>query len=75
MNLNPAGFSRSDLSTSWEEVTIQTPSGWNVIRLEDIRSYTPPPMKDIEVQLRQAAAREALGKYVTNLRGKANIIQ
>ena len=56
-------------------VPIQTPNGWNVVRLEDVRNYTLPSMKDIDAQLRQAAAREAFSNYVTKLRDKANIVQ
>jgi hypothetical protein len=45
------------------------------VRVDDDRKYTPPAMKDIEAQLRQAVAREAFEKYVTNLRDNAKIVQ
>jgi peptidyl-prolyl cis-trans isomerase C len=66
-----ANLSKGRLSA----VPIQTPSGWNVTRLDDVRNYTPPEMTDIEAQLRQAAAREALSNYVKGLRDKAKIVQ
>ena len=56
-------------------VPIQTASGWNVTRVDDVRAYTPPSMTEIEPQLRQAAARSALAAYVTELRNKSKVLQ
>jgi peptidyl-prolyl cis-trans isomerase C len=54
---------------------IQTRSGWNIVRVDDVRDYTPPPIQDIESQLRQAAAQEQLSNYVQSLQDKAKIVR
>lgn len=54
---------------------LQTRLGWNVVRVDDIRNYTPPPMKDIESQLRQAAAQQQLSNYIQSLQEKAKIVR
>jgi peptidyl-prolyl cis-trans isomerase C len=54
---------------------IQTRGGWNVVRVDDVRDYTPPKMKDIESQLRQAAAQQQLSDYVKSLQDKAKIVR
>lgn len=54
---------------------LQTRMGWNVVRVDDVRDYTPPAMKDIESQLRQAAAQEQLSKYIQSLQEKAKIVR
>lgn len=54
---------------------IQTRSGWNVIRVDDVRDYTPPAMKDIENQLRQAVAQQQLSNYIQSLQDKAKIVR
>ena len=56
-------------------VPIQTRGGWNVVRVDEIRDYTPPAMADIEPQLRQAASQQALADYVQGLQEKATIVQ
>lgn len=54
---------------------LQTRMGWNVVRVDDMRDYTPPPMKDVESQLRQAAAQQQLSNYIQSLQEKAKIIR
>lgn len=54
---------------------IQTRGGWNVVRVDDIRDYAPPKMKDIENQLRQAAAQQQLSDYIKSLQEKAKIVR
>ena len=54
---------------------IQTRAGWNVVRVDDVRAYTPPAMKDIENQLRQAAAQKQLAQYIKSLQEKAKIVR
>lgn len=56
-------------------VPIQTRSGWNVVRVDEIRDYTPPSMDEIEPQLTQAASQLAWAEYVQGLRDKAKIVQ
>lgn len=54
-------------------VPILTQSGWNVIRVDDIRSYKIPSVKEIEPQLQQAALQKSLAEYVESLQKKAII--
>ncbi len=54
---------------------LQTRLGWNVVRVDDVRDYTPPAMKDIENQLRQAAAQQQLSNYIQSLQEKAKIVR
>lgn len=54
---------------------IQTRGGWNVVRVDDVRDYAPPKMKDIENQLRQAAAQQQLSDYIKSLQEKAKIVR
>jgi peptidyl-prolyl cis-trans isomerase C len=56
-------------------VPIQTQSGWNVIRVDEVRDFTPPKLADIEGQLRQAAAQKQLAAYVQSLQTEAKIVQ
>jgi peptidyl-prolyl cis-trans isomerase C len=66
-----ANLSKGGLST----VPIQTQAGWIVVQLDDVRTFSVPTMKDIEPQLRDAAAKKALAAYVQDLRAKAKVIQ
>jgi len=56
-------------------VPIQTRAGWNVIRVDGIRDFTPPPMAEIENQLRQAATQKQLSTYIQKLQSNAKIVQ
>lgn len=52
---------------------LQTRMGWNVVKVDDVKDYTPPAQKDIEGQLRQAAAQQQLSNYIQSLQEKAKI--
>ncbi len=54
---------------------IQTNLGWNVVRIDEVRDYTPPTLEDIESDLRQAAAQKQLSDYIQSLQEKAQIIR
>lgn len=56
-------------------VPIQTRAGWNVIRVDGVRDFTPPPMAEIESQLRQAATQKQLSAYIQKLQSDAKIVQ
>lgn len=56
-------------------VPIQTRAGWNVIRVDGIRDFSPPPMAEIENQLRQAATQKQLSTYIQKLQSEAKIVQ
>jgi peptidyl-prolyl cis-trans isomerase C len=52
---------------------IQTPNGWNVVRVEDVRNFTPPKFEDATVQLRGSLIQQRRNAYVNQLRDDANI--
>lgn len=56
-------------------VPIQTPSGWNIVRVDDFRPYKLPNMKELEPQLIQAANRKVWLKYIQDLRDKAKVVR
>jgi peptidyl-prolyl cis-trans isomerase C len=52
---------------------IQTPSGWNVVRVEDVRNFAPPKFEDATVQLRASLIQQRRAAYLAQLRDAANI--
>lgn len=56
-------------------VPIQVNNGWSIVRVDDIRNYTPPDMKAIEPNLRQAIIQKALSAYAQDLYKNAKIVQ
>ena len=56
-------------------VPIQTRGGWNVIRVDGIRDFTPPKMEEIDSQLRQAVTQKQLSEYIQKLQSEAKIVQ
>jgi peptidyl-prolyl cis-trans isomerase C len=52
---------------------IQAPNGWNVVRVEDVRNFTPPKFEDATVQLRGSLIQQRRTAYVNQLRDAANI--
>lgn len=47
--------------------------GWHVIKVEETRQKSPPPLEQIKEQLTALVAQEKLQELVTNLRSKAKI--
>jgi peptidyl-prolyl cis-trans isomerase C len=52
---------------------IQTPNGWNVVRVEDVRNFAPPKFEDATVQLRASLIQQRRAAYLAQLRDAANI--
>jgi peptidyl-prolyl cis-trans isomerase C len=52
---------------------IQTPNGWNVVRVEDVRNFVPPKFEDATVQLRASLIQQRRAAYLAQLRDAANI--
>jgi peptidyl-prolyl cis-trans isomerase C len=52
---------------------IQTPTGWNVVRVEDVRNFVPPKFEDATVQLRASLIQQRRAAYLAQLRDAANI--
>jgi len=66
VNLNPGQISAAP---------IQTNLGWNIVRIDEVREYTPPSLSEIESDLRQAAAQKQLSAYIESLQEKAEIVR
>ena len=52
---------------------IQTPSGWNVLRVENIRPFVTPQFEDSLEQLRASLVQQRRAAYLAQLRASANI--
>lgn len=55
------------------EEPVQTQFGWHVIKVEDRRTAEPPPLEQVEGQLRQQLAQEVVAEKVQALRDNATI--
>ncbi|MEQ9122359.1 MAG: peptidylprolyl isomerase, partial [Alphaproteobacteria bacterium] len=53
------------------ETPVETQFGWHVIKVEDIKSDAPPPFYEMQEELRQQAATEAMIGALDALRGNA----
>jgi peptidyl-prolyl cis-trans isomerase C len=52
---------------------IETPSGWQVLKLEARRSLSPPPLEAVGAQLRRTLEQRALQARLQTLRGSARV--
>jgi peptidyl-prolyl cis-trans isomerase C len=52
---------------------VQTPAGWQVLRLEEKRTLTPPTLEAVKPQLRQALAQRQLQAKLAALRSSAKV--
>lgn len=52
---------------------IQTPGGWNLVRVEDTRAFTPPRYEESLDQLRASLVQQRRAAYLTELRKAAKI--
>jgi peptidyl-prolyl cis-trans isomerase C len=52
---------------------IQTPSGWNVLRVENIRPFVIPQFEESLEQLRASLVQQRRATYLAQLRASANI--
>jgi peptidyl-prolyl cis-trans isomerase C len=52
---------------------IQTPGGWNVVRVEDVRNFVPPKFEEATDQLRASLIQQRRAAYLAQLRDAANI--
>jgi peptidyl-prolyl cis-trans isomerase C len=57
----------------YTKTPVHTQFGWHVIQVEDRREAAPPSFEDSKPQLKEEAAREAIGSTLRELRGKAKI--
>ena len=54
---------------------IQTPAGWNIIKLEDKRAFVPPSFDLAKNDIRQMLLQQQRFEYVKTLRDKAKVVQ
>lgn len=52
---------------------VETPSGWQVLRLEAQRTYSPPPIGAVEASLRRTLEQRALQASLQALRDSARV--
>lgn len=52
---------------------VQTPAGWQVLRLEEKRALTPPTLEAVKPQLRQALAQRQAQAKLAALRSSAKV--
>jgi peptidyl-prolyl cis-trans isomerase C len=55
-------------------VPVQTPYGWHVIKLDDVRPATPPSYDTVKESLRTALQKQQLAKLFNDLRAKAKVV-
>jgi peptidyl-prolyl cis-trans isomerase C len=57
----------------YSKAPVQTQFGWHVIKLEDTRKQTPPPLEAIKGQLSPMLQRQKVQTMVENLRKQAKV--
>ena len=55
------------------DVPVQTQFGWHVIRLDDVRESSPPPLEQVKPQIQQELERRRVQTLQQDLRAKAKI--
>src|SRR5882672_5163048 len=58
---------------TYTETPVQSPFGWHVIQLDDVRAQPFPPFDTVKPQLQQRLQEQEVQKYVMELRSKAKI--
>ena len=52
---------------------VQSPFGWHVIRVDDVRDAKVPPFEEVRPQIQQRMQAQALDKYLRDLRVKNGV--
>jgi len=52
---------------------VQTPVGWQVLKLEDKRPLTPPALENVTAQLKTAVAQKQVQAKLAALRAAAKV--
>jgi peptidyl-prolyl cis-trans isomerase C len=55
------------------DTPVHTQFGWHIIRVDDIRAITPPPLDQVRAQIVQQIQQEKLQAFEENLRKQAKI--
>jgi peptidyl-prolyl cis-trans isomerase C len=77
---NPSGFVKpfADAMAKLKkgemtDTPVKSDFGWHIIRVDDIRDVTPPPMDQVKPQIMQELERQRVRKFQEDLRAKAKI--
>lgn len=54
---------------------IQTPSGWNIVKLDDKRPFKAPPFSEVQNQLRQQLLQRQRIELINKLRSEAKVVK
>ncbi len=57
----------------YTDMPVKTDFGWHVIRLDDVRETTPPPLEQVRPQIKQELERRRVQTLQTDLKAKAKI--
>lgn len=71
--VKPFGDALMDLSKGQVSAPVQSPFGWHIIKLEDVRDLKIPPMDEIKPQLTQRLQQNAVKDLIAELRAKEKI--
>jgi len=52
---------------------VQSPFGWHIIRLDDVRDLKVPPFEEVRPQIQQRLQQQAVQGIISDLRSKAKI--
>ncbi len=55
------------------DTPVHTQFGWHIIRVDDTRPITPPPLEQVKPQVVQQLQQEKLQAFEENLRKQAKI--
>jgi peptidyl-prolyl cis-trans isomerase C len=55
------------------EKPVRTQFGYHIIRLDDVRTSTPPPLAQVSQQIRQDLERARIERLQQTLRAKAKV--
>ncbi|RZF25290.1 peptidylprolyl isomerase [Paraburkholderia sp. UYCP14C] len=55
------------------DTPVHTQFGWHIIRVDDVRAITPPPLEQVRAQIVQQIQQEKLQAFEENLRKNAKI--
>ncbi|MCG6933682.1 MAG: peptidylprolyl isomerase [Gallionella sp.] len=58
---------------SYTKVPVQSPFGWHIIKLDDVRALKVPTFEQLKPQLMQRLQQQSIKDYVADLRSKAKI--
>ena len=64
-----SGLNKGKVSRS----PVQSPFGWHILKLEDVRRVKPPKFEDVKRKIKQQLIEKKLREYLDHLKAKATI--